>query len=63
MLCYHYGVSMNKREIVNKLNTDLINARTLIEKELVSFDSKVGLEAIVGYIESLLERIQQDGKV
>lgn len=54
---------MNKREIVNKLIVDRDNATALIEKELVSFDSKVSLEAVIGYIESLLERIQQEGKV
>jgi hypothetical protein len=54
---------MNKRDIINKLIVDRDNANALIEKELVSFDSKVGLEAVVGYIESLLERIQQEGKV
>ena len=54
---------MNKRDIINKLNVDLANARHLIDKELVSFDSKVGLEAVVGYIEALLERINQEGKV
>jgi hypothetical protein len=54
---------MNKREIVNKLRVDLTNANHLIEKELVSFDSKVSLEAVVGYIKSLLERIEQEGKV
>lgn len=54
---------MNKREIINKLIVDRDNANQLIEKELVSFDSKVGLEAVVGYIEALLERINQEGKV
>ena len=54
---------MTKKDIVNKLIVDRDNAMALIEKELVSFDSKVGLEAVVGYIESLLERIQQEGKV
>ena len=54
---------MNKREIINKLIVDKDNATALIEKELVSFDSKVGLEAVVGYIENLLERIEQEGKV
>lgn len=54
---------MNKQQIVNKLIVDRDNATQLIEKELVSFDSKVGLEAVVGYIEALLERINQEGKV
>lgn len=54
---------MNKQQIVNKLTVDRDNATQLIEKELVSFDSKVGLEAVVGYIEALLERINQEGKV
>lgn len=54
---------MTKREIINKLIVDRDNANQLIEKELVSFDSKVGLEAVVGYIEALLERINQEGKV
>ena len=54
---------MNKREIVNKLIVDRDNATALIEKELVSFDSKVSLEAVIGYIDSLLERIQQGDKV
>ena len=54
---------MNKKDIINKLNVDRDNAMSLINKELVSFDSKVRLEAVVDYIESLLERIQQDGKV
>jgi hypothetical protein len=54
---------MNKQQIINKLIVDRDNANQLIEKELVSFDSKVGLEAVVGYIENLLERINQEGKV
>ena len=54
---------MTKKDIVNKLIVDRDNAMALIEKELVSFDSKVGLEAVVGYIDALLERIQQEGKV
>lgn len=54
---------MTKKEIINKLIVDRDNANQLIEKELVSFDSKVGLEAVVGYIEALLERINQEGKV
>jgi hypothetical protein len=54
---------MNKQDIILKLNVDLDNAKHLIEKELVSFDSKVSLEAVVGYIESLLERINQGSKV
>ena len=54
---------MNKQQIINKLIVDRDNANQLIEKELVSFDSKVGLEAVVGYIEALLERINQEGKV
>lgn len=54
---------MTKRDIINKLIVDRDNANQLIEKELVSFDSKVGLEAVVGYIEALLERINQEGKV
>jgi hypothetical protein len=54
---------MNKREIVNKLQVDLKNARTLVDKELVGPDSHLQLEAVIGYIESLLERINQDNKV
>ena len=54
---------MTKKDIVNKLIVDRDNATALIEKELVSFDSKVSLEAVIGYIDSLLERIQQGGKV
>lgn len=54
---------MTKKEIINKLIVDRDNANQLIEKELVSFDSKVGLEAVVGYIEALLERINLEGKV
>lgn len=54
---------MNKRDIINKLIVDRDNAQQLIDKELVSFDSKVGLEAVVGYIEALLERINLEGKV
>ena len=54
---------MTKKDIVNKLIVDRDNATALIEKELVSFDSKVGLEAVVGYIDALLERIQQGDKV
>ena len=54
---------MTKKDIVNKLIVDRDNATALIEKELVSFDSKVGLEAVVGYIDALLERIQQEDKV
>jgi hypothetical protein len=54
---------MTKGDIINKLIVDRDNAMALIEKELVSFDSKVGLEAVVGYIEALLERIRQEGKV
>ena len=54
---------MNKRDIVNKLNADLVNAKALIDKELVSFDSKVSLEAIVDYIERTLEYINQEKKV
>lgn len=54
---------MNKQQIINKLIVDRDNANQLIEKELVSFDSKVGLEAVVGYIEALLERINLEGKV
>jgi hypothetical protein len=54
---------MNKREIVTKLNADLTSAQYLIDKELVSFDSKVALEAVVGYIRGTLEWIQQEGKV
>lgn len=54
---------MTKKEIINKLIVDRDNANQLIEKELVSFDSKVGLEAVVGYIEALLERINLEDKV
>lgn len=54
---------MNKQQIINKLITDRDNANQLIEKELVSFDSKVSLEAVAGYIERLLEYINQEAKV
>lgn len=54
---------MNKKDIITKLKTDLTNAQYLVNKKLVSEDSRISLEAIIGYIETLLERIQQDGKV
>ena len=54
---------MNKREIINKLIVDKDNATALIEKELVSFDSKVRLESLVDYLESMLERIKLKGNV
>ena len=57
------GGALEAKEIINKLIVERDNANQLIEKELVSFDSKVGLEAVVGYIEALLERINQEGKV
>jgi hypothetical protein len=54
---------MNKRDIVNKLKSDLTNARHLVDHSLVSDDSRQRLSGVIGYIESLLERIQQDGNV
>jgi hypothetical protein len=54
---------MNKKDIIRKLSVDLDNANHLIKNDLVSADSKVRLESVADYIESLLERIQQDGKV
>lgn len=51
---------MNKKDIIRKLETDLKNANYLVEKELVSFDSKVKLEGVIGYIEVTLEWIRQE---
>ena len=54
---------MNKRDIICKLKADLKNGRTILLNEYCSDESKMRLEAVVGYIENMLERIQQDGKV
>ena len=54
---------MNKREIIKKMESDLSNARYLVDKELVSFDSKTSLEGVIGYLESILEYIRMEGKV
>lgn len=56
---------MNKKDIVYRLKADLKNAEYILYNNIASDDSKMRLEAIVGYIENMLLRIElkQDGKV
>jgi hypothetical protein len=53
---------MNKRDIVNKLEADKTNLTFLIESKYAS-DAKIRMQATLDYIESLLERINNRGKV
>ena len=62
MLCCHYGVSMNKRQIVAKLQSDKAYADKLMNI-LDDTALKMKLEVMSNYISGLLEHIQQDGKV
>ena len=53
---------MNKRDIINKLNVDLRNAKHLLA--IMDEDHICErLEAQIGYINNMLEWIQQEGKV
>lgn len=53
---------MNKKDIVNKLLTDMESIIYLLGTAYAS-DGKVALQSKLDYIESLLERINQGGKV
>jgi hypothetical protein len=53
---------MNKRDIINKLLTDRDAIMLLIDQKYAS-DGRVSLQGKLDYIESLLERINQGGKV
>jgi hypothetical protein len=53
---------LNKKDIINKLLTDRDSLIYLIESKHAS-DAKVRMQATLDYIESLLERINNGGKV
>ncbi len=56
------SITMNKKDIVNKLLADKTNLTYLIESKYAS-DAKIRMQATLDYIESLLERINNGGKV
>ena len=53
---------MNKKDIVNKLQADKKSIEYLIESKYAS-DAKIRMQATLDYIDSLLERINQENKV
>ena len=53
---------MNKREIVNKLQTDQKALEVLLASQFAS-DLSIKLDAKLQYVTGLLEWIQQEGKV
>lgn len=53
---------MNKRQIVNKLNVDLRNAQELL-RVMEGDPICERIQAQIGYIENMIEWINQEGRV